>query len=488
MTLIANAHNMLEHHNAIDTFVGDNVYQRLHECSYNKSSIQLPKTSGGNPFHLSVSSSSTDERPAKLPKMGFSHIANLKCSGMSLSTKQLKRRHLLCDEIFECIQIELDYSKEKYKSEYRNSWIVRCCNIDALIEKIFNISGEISVHDLHFKLGLDFVRGFTKLLMCLQNDNSVDNLVYLWVTSAPECNYNFSVMLQDDQIKRLMEEYNVSFTVDLKAASYCLGIMNGHHPCIWCTWDNRRGLDSVQWEERSSAHHLEMFQELQDMYQGDSKNHAIDCDGIEDRQALNVWLVDFMQMFNLPELHLLLGIGQKLYDAILITMSEDEKEHHEAILEKLNIRRSAYHGGAFEGNAMRKITKEVLELGFPKSNSSYITLVKFRDVVDSCFGKHIKGDFKMAVYHFEKSFKQSGLSCSTKVHVPCRHLIPFITNYLPDEMGLGSVSEQAFESAPSRSGRVWETRYKCQEENEKFPECLLNTVSDVNFVNFINKS
>ncbi|KAI6648758.1 hypothetical protein LOD99_7145 [Oopsacas minuta] len=202
-----------------------------------------------------------------------------------------------------------------------------------------------------------------------------------------------------------------------------------------------------------------MFQKLQDMYQGDSKNYAIDCDGIEDRQALNVWLVDFMQMFNLPELHLLLGIGQKLYDAILITIS-------------------AYHGGAFEGNAMRKITKEVLELGFPKSNSSYITLVKFRDVVDSCFGKHIKGDFKMAVYHFEQSFKQSGISCSTKVHVLCRHLIPFITNYLPDGMGLGSVSEQAFESAHSRFGRVWETRYKCQEENEKFPECLLNTVSD----------
>ncbi|KAI6653961.1 hypothetical protein LOD99_3137 [Oopsacas minuta] len=81
---------MLEHHNAIDTFVGDNVYQRLHECSHNKSSIQLPKTSGGNPFHLTVSSSSTDERPAKLPKMDFSHIANLKCSGMSLFNKQLK--------------------------------------------------------------------------------------------------------------------------------------------------------------------------------------------------------------------------------------------------------------------------------------------------------------------------------------------------------------------------------------------------------------
>ena len=37
-----------------------------------------------------------------------------------------------------------------------------------------------------------------------------------------------------------------------------------------------------------------------------------------------------MQIFNLPELHLLLGIGQKLYDAINLTMSEDEKKVHES--------------------------------------------------------------------------------------------------------------------------------------------------------------
>ena len=88
-----------------------------------------------------------------------------------------------------------------------------------------------------------------------------------------------------------------------------------------------------------------MFTKLCDKYQGDSKNNAIHCDGIEDSEAFDVWL-HYMQMFNLPELHLLLGIEQKLYDSILCTMSEEEKEFHEALLRKHNIQKSTYHGGA----------------------------------------------------------------------------------------------------------------------------------------------
>ena len=60
-----------------------------------------------------------------------------------------------------------------------------------------------------------------------------------------------------------------------------------------------------------------------------TENHAIDCDGVEDKEALDVWMSDYMQIFNIPELHLLLGIGQKLYDAIVFTMSVEELSNHE---------------------------------------------------------------------------------------------------------------------------------------------------------------
>ena len=133
-----------------------------------------------------------------------------------------------------------------------------------------------------------------------------------------------------------------------------------------------------------------------------------------------------MQKFNLPELHLLLGIGQKLYDAIVLNMSEEEKHVHEDLLKQQNIKRSSYHGGAFEGNAMRKITKYISNLGFPTNNSSYIALKRFAELVDSWFG-----NVEELVCQFEDAFIQSGNSCSTKVHVVCRHLIPFINEYLP---------------------------------------------------------
>ena len=179
------------------------------------------------------------------------------------------------------------------------------------------------------------------------------------------------------------------------------------------------------------------------------KRQAVDCDGIENPETFDIWLPDYVQKFNLPELHLLLGIGQKLYDAIVLNMSEEEKHVHEDVLKQQNIKRSSYYGGAFEGNAIRKITKCIGNLSFPTNYSSYIALRRFAELVDSCFGKHIDGNVEELVFQFEDAIIQSGNSCSTKVHVICMHLIPFINEYLPKGMGLGAVSEQATESAHS---------------------------------------
>ncbi|KAI6656205.1 hypothetical protein LOD99_1538 [Oopsacas minuta] len=211
----------------------------------------------------------------KMPKVDFSDIAQIKCTGGAMSNKQLKavtkvirdagvacpsmkdyydERKQYCDDIFECVQLDLEWSKEKYSSDIRKTWVVRCCNIDKLIEKVYNISGESSVYSFNFRLGLDYGCGFTKLVMCLQLENSVRNLIFLWVSSAPENNYNFSIILNAPEIQKFIHEYNVSFTFDLKAAALCLGIMLGRYPCIWCVWDAKSGLDHVEFKSRSSAH------------------------------------------------------------------------------------------------------------------------------------------------------------------------------------------------------------------------------------------
>ena len=83
-----------------------------------------------------------------------------------------------------------------------------------------------------------------------------------------------------------------------------------------------------------------MFRKLCDVYDGDSENNAIHCDGVEDCEAFNIWMTDYMQMFNLQELHLLLGIGQKLYNAIMETMSDDDKLVYKSLLKQHQIIRS----------------------------------------------------------------------------------------------------------------------------------------------------
>ncbi|KAI6659881.1 hypothetical protein LOD99_14221 [Oopsacas minuta] len=503
-SLVNNSQFLLARKRSIEPVVCSEILRKFRSASED-SRITLPRPSGGHPIHMLPGN--LDQLPQhKMPKMDFSDIAQIKCTGGAMSNKQLKavtkvirdaglacpsmkdyydERKQYCDDIFECVQLDLEWSKEKYSSDIRKTWVVRCCNIDKLIEKVYNISGESSVYRFNFKLGLDYGCGFTKLVMCLQLENSVRNLIFLWVSSAPENNYNFSIILNAPEIQKFIHEYNVSFTFDLKAAALCLGIMLGRYPCISCEWDAKSGLDHVEFKSRSSAHHAEMYQKLCEEYNSDSKNQAIDCDGVEDMEALGVWMVDYMQMFNIPELHLLLGVGQKLYNAIVATMSEEELVTHELLLKHNNISRSSYHGGAFEGNAMRKITLMVEQIGFPISNSSSIALKRFSEVVRTCFGQKIQGDYKLAIFQFEEAFKLTGLNCSTKVHIVCRHVIPFITKFLPVGMGLGAVSEQAAESAHSRFIKVWRN-YQCSESLENYGENLLNAVKEINLVNFIS--
>ena len=70
--------------------------------------------------------------------------------------------------------------------------------------------------------------------------------------------------------------------------------------------------------------------------------------GVECLPSIGIWMSNTMDRFNIPELHLMLGVGQKLYDALLTTISEEEILAHENLLRSNSIQRSTYHGNAFE--------------------------------------------------------------------------------------------------------------------------------------------
>jgi hypothetical protein len=431
-------------------------------------------------------------------------MVSLKQAGSGLSNNQLKEvlsvfkqagvkvpsmnsyyeeRRLLCDDIFECVCLELDHSKEKYVLDLSDTWVVRVSDIDRLLAKIYNSSGDVETGRLNFKLGLDYGRGFTKLLLSLQNESSVYYLVYLWVAQVPENSTNFATIFCDSPIAKLTSNYNVSMTVDLKAALLCGGIMQGRYPCIWCTWDKRQGLSEATSTPRSSVQHSKMYSKLMDTYGGDAKQHAIDCCGVESAVAFPTVLVDYMQMFNPPKLHLLLGIAQRLYDFVTSTMTEDELLRHNELLHLSSIRRSSYHGGAFEGNASRTLLKKCDSLGFPPNHSGLTALRRFNAVVESCFGLTTLGDFRLVIAEFEESWKMTGLPCTPKVHAVCRHVPDFLDDFAETGSGLGAFSEQGFESAHRRFGQLWSRSYEVSVQSESYPTSLFHAVCDVNFVN-----
>ena len=152
---------------------------------------------------------------------------------------------------------------------------MRCRDICTLIERFYGKTNT-DLHCLKFKVGLDYGREYLKLVLSLRGENSVSSFVYLWVSKVPKNNFNFRKIFYEEQICKLLTNYDVSLTVDLKAGCICLGLMAGRYPCIWCTWDSRVGLHDADTTDRSSYLHSTMFDKLSTDYGGDAKKFAID--------------------------------------------------------------------------------------------------------------------------------------------------------------------------------------------------------------------
>ena len=65
----------------------------------------------------------------------------------------------------------------------------------------------------------------------------------------------------------------------------------------------------LQITSRSSLLHSTMFEKLSTVYGGDAKKYAIDCMGVECIPSIGIWMSNTMDRFNIPELHLMLGVG-----------------------------------------------------------------------------------------------------------------------------------------------------------------------------------
>lgn len=166
----------------------------------------------------------------------------------------------------------------------------------------------------------------------------------------------------------------------------------------------------------------------------------------------------------IPELHILQGFVNHLFWNGLVKLLGEKV----ALIwpTKINAIAKNYHGRVFEGNACRKMIKEVDTLLDDEILQSvdrfqlepYIQAFKCMDkVVTYCFSTKLIGDENVPklIDNLKKSIKATRVSVTLKIHVLLEHLTQCLS-YLKNMQGLGYWSEQAGESVHYEFYKIWE--------------------------------
>ena len=225
-------------------------------------------------------------------------------------------------------------------------------------------------------------------------------------------------------IKTFRREYTIA--TDLKLCNILLGLMthSSTHPCFWC--DVKKGNLDEKGVSRTIANMMELFWNCSGIVlelfwnyfeARAEKKHAKDYGNVVHPDMSNsAGTIDESTLIILlvhpPELRLLLGLVNTLYDAL-----SNLWPPYEQWSQKLHIKRGTYHVGVFNGNDCRKLIKNVsvLEDIAPEFHGFVDTFKSFDNVVKSCYGKEPASNYKRTIYEFKKSYMKLGISATPKV-------------------------------------------------------------------------
>ena len=262
---------------------------------------------------------------------------------------------------------------------------------------------------------------------------------------------------------------------DLKVSAMLGGIMLGVQPCVFCTWKKSGGWKNFKSVPRTAEHHMKMVEKLETEFDSDGKIGARFCDGVEAGRLLDY--NDAIDIFPPPELHMMLGIFQHLYDAAMKNLKPEDKIVHNLALKKLGVSPEKYHGGAFDGHACRKLLQNIERLSFP---SKYVEALRaLNDVIVSVFGLKRSNDYTEFIEKFIAAYKETNFSVTVKVHLLVEHVVPFVQKHIGNS-GLGLLCEQETESSHSKFRVAWK-RYSRTPDSPKYGEMLVKCVVDYNF-------
>ena len=272
---------------------------------------------------------------------------------------------------------------------------------------------------------------------------------------------------------------------DLKVINLSLGLQSHQcrHPCPFCEW--KKGEDKHDHPDRTFEKIRRDFERFQQQASGKKEKvkHFFNC--LRPASSLfpeNGRVIDFVL---LPELHLFLGVVNKLFMEL---KGIDARVAKEWSRDELHLRAAPW-SGQFVGNDCQTLLKNTDRLRdianrLParqrtkraKINCVADAFLSFQKLVHSCFGNTLYDSWEKDLINFRESYRATRASISPKIHIIIAHL-----NYFVEKFGaLGIYSEHAGEAIHHDFKREFQ-KYNIKDiDNPKYAENLLKAVSSYN--------
>ena len=247
---------------------------------------------------------------------------------------------------------------------------------------------------------------------------------------VPDCQENYSnvrTLLQKIDLSGL----DVSFSVDLKLALYLVGKQSGgcKHPCIYCTGED-------PWKEGKLLTLGDLNKLLQDFIAaGEVTKDAMNHNNVVHENLLQPPFSDstlLLDILNIPELHIFLGVIHKLLSYIVGCfgkMEADKAKGHQFydhFLKSINV--TEKRAGRLEGNQCEKVldnTNKLMRMAKNLPSDIAVKVIPVVNVLDSfsavkssCFGERLNGDYCAAIDKFSSLYRAlPGISVPPKMHI-----------------------------------------------------------------------
>lgn len=416
------------------------------------------------------------------------------------SIEKLRDMNHSIDNLFSSTNCDMLHEKKKERS-LSSKTIVFCNDIQGLVETVLEKRNK-EISDVHLKFGMDGGGGFFKICLFVQTASGEELSLHKFSKRQKFSDGIASKKLKDTGVKKTLllglvektqENYenifnlfslmkidvlsmNGTVATDLKLANICCGLMphSSCFPCTWCT-ANKNDLDKCG-ELRTIGgikNNFTLWQQNGGVKQ--KAKNFLNCINppIFTPADDSVCILDIIPP---PELHLLIGVVNTLYNHMIIEFESNSL----AWAQKCSVKRDFVNGSpSFAGNPSKKlldkvdILSELCDIGCLKFVQCYRD---FKLVVDACFSDYLKEDYDIYISRFKESYIALHIPITPKVHAVFFHVPDFCAKV---KRGLAFYSEQAVESLHSDFKSVW-SKYKRSMDHPNYAGNLLRAVQEYN--------